>query len=310
MGKRKRKKTDSKRVTYIFGKGLRGRRSKRKKTDWKTLLTVFGTVAGLGIVGYCLVFLLNYASGVNPVKDKTGLLELVGTPSWLNEELKTKILKAACAGGEDLKLDGDSAKSIQQNIEKSAWLYDVRVQTTSKSFLISGKWRKPIAKIRSGLLNFYLDSKMAVLDHVAIDDLVIIEITGFNLRGGIIRPGQILEAKDVSAAVLIIDSLDKMDSKVTADKPLLGEISRIDVRNYDGRRRRKDPHIVLYTTDDQQIHWGAEIGKWSQNFECNDKEKLGKLYSYYKERGTLLGGAKYINLSEPENTMPLPIDRY
>jgi hypothetical protein len=267
-------------------------------------------VAGLSLVGYSLIFLLNYAITVNPVKDKTGLLELAGTPSWLNEELKTKILKAACAGGEDLKLDENSAKSIQQNIEKSAWLYDVRVQTTSKSFLISGKWRKPIAKLRSGLLNFYLDADMAVLDHVLIDDLEIIEITGFKRLGWTLHPGVVLDSKDISAAVSIIDSLGKMDSKVTPNKPLLGEISRIDVRNYDGRRRRREPHIVLYTTDDTQIQWGAEIGKWSQNLECSDKDKLGKLYSFYEEHGTLLGDAKYINLREPENTMPLPIDRY
>ncbi|MHC4636253.1 MAG: cell division protein FtsQ/DivIB [Planctomycetota bacterium] len=310
MGKRKKKKTDSKRITYIFGKGKHGRKSKRKKTDWKTLFTVFGTVVGLGLVGYGLIFLLTYPSRVSPVKDNTGPLELVGTPTWLNEELKTKILKAACAGGEDLKLDEDSAKSIQQNLEKSVWLYDVRVQTTSKSFLISGKWRTPIAKIRSGLLDFYIDADMTVLDHVVIEDLEIIEITDFNRLGRTIRPGHILESRDISAAVLIIDSLSKMDIKVAADKPLLGEISRIDVRNYNGRRRRKEPHIVLYTIDDTQIQWGAEIGKWSQNFECSDKEKLGKLYSHYKEYGTLLGDAKFINLREPENRIPLPIDRF
>jgi hypothetical protein len=37
---------------------------------------------------------------------------------------------------------------------------------------------------------------------------------------------------------------------------------------------------------------------------------LAKLYSYYEEFGTLLGGAKYINLRDPQETIPRPTDKY
>ena len=84
--------------------------------------------------------------------------------------------------------------------------------------------------------------------------------------------------------------LDKMDSLVTPGKPLLFEIDSIDVRNFNGRRSRSKPHIVLYTKDNAEIVWGAEIGTWQRYMEATDEDKLAKLYSHYEEFGTLLNG--------------------
>ena len=55
---------------------------------------------------------------------------------------------------------------------------------------------------------------------------------------------------------------------------------------------------------------GAAVGKWQQHLESTDEQKLAKLYAYYKEFGTLSGGAKYINLRDPKHNIPLPIDKY
>ena len=44
--------------------------------------------------------------------------------------------------------------------------------------------------------------------------------------------------------------------------------------------------------------------------EATDEDKLAKLYGYYEEFGTLLKGAKYINLRDPRDKIPLPIDKY
>jgi len=43
--------------------------------------------------------------------------------------------------------------------------------------------------------------------------------------------------------------MNRMDKSFTPDKPLLFEIDRIDVRNFNGRRDKGEPHIVLYTKD-------------------------------------------------------------
>ena len=101
-----------------------------------------------------------------------------------------------------------------------------------------------------------------------------------------------------------------MDKSITPDKPLLSEIDRIDVSNFNGRQDGRKPHIVLYAKDNTEIMWGAAVGKWQQHLESTDEQKLAKLYGYYKDFGTLSGRAKYINLRDPKDKIPLPIDRY
>jgi hypothetical protein len=49
---------------------------------------------------------------------------------------------------------------------------------------------------------------------------------------------------------------------------------------------------------------------WGQHLEATDEDKLAKLYGYYKEYGSLMGRAKYINLRDPQDKIPLPIDKY
>jgi len=66
----------------------------------------------------------------------------------------------------------------------------------------------------------------------------------------------------------------------------------------------------LYAKDNTEIIWGAEVGKWQRYLESTDEQKLANLYSYYKEYGTLLNSAKYINLRDPQDNIPLPIDKY
>jgi len=101
-----------------------------------------------------------------------------------------------------------------------------------------------------------------------------------------------------------------MDRALVPDKPLLYEIDRINVSNFNGRQNKHRPHIVLYSRDNTEIMWGAEVGQWQRHLESTDEQKLAKLYSYYKEFGTLSGGVKYINLRDPRDKIPLPIDKY
>ena len=77
--------------------------------------------------------------------------------------------------------------------------------------------------------------------------------------------------------------------------------------NFQGRRNRSKPHIVLTTKDDTPIHWGAELGAWGKYLEQSDEKNLAALYTFYKDCGTLLGGeAKYINLRDSRHEIPRP----
>ena len=101
-----------------------------------------------------------------------------------------------------------------------------------------------------------------------------------------------------------------MDKEITPTKPLLREIASIDMENYNGRKSRSRPHIVLFTRDNTEIQWGAELGAWQKYLESTDEQKLAKLYGYYQANNTLSAGVKYINLRDPRDNIPLPIDRY
>jgi hypothetical protein len=200
---------------------------------------------------------------------------------------------------------------VQHNIETLvAWLRQVEVQVTHDTIRISGHWRKPLALIKRGLQSFYVDEELVVMDFVPMPSLPIVMVKGLSIAAKPPLPGDIWQGDDLAATVALLASLQKMDKLISPDKPLLEEIDRIDVSNFNGRQNNRFPHIVLYTKDNTEIIWGAEIGTWQRHLEATDEEKLAKLYAYYKEYGSLSGGVKYINLRDPQDNIPQPVDKY
>jgi len=155
-----------------------------------------------------------------------------------------------------------------------------------------------------------VDAELAVLDFVPMPHLPIVKITGLSLITKTPPPGEVWQRDDLTAAVAVLDLLDRRDQQDLSVKPLLYEIDSIDVSNFEGRKAARLPHIVLYAKDNTKIIWGAEVGMWHRHFEAKDEDKLANLYGFYEENGTLLNVAKYINLREPQDNIPLPIDKY
>ncbi|MFZ0033688.1 MAG: hypothetical protein WAK60_01695 [Sedimentisphaerales bacterium] len=305
MAGAKKTKDKTKRISFKLGTS---KKKSQRKTTYKSSLT--GILKTLAIVcvfvaaGVSLYFAERYVKSAKPAE--TGPIELVNIPKWVSSELKAKI--RAAAGGKTLKLDEEAAEVVAENLASVAWLDDMKIQTTHEQVLIEARWRKPLAMVKSGSQSFYVDDELVVLDFVPIPNLPIVKIEGLSAR--VPPPGEIWQSDDLDAAVTILTKLDQMDKSVTPDKPLLYEIDRIDVSNFNGRENNRLPHIVLYTKDDTEIIWGAEFGTWQRYLETTDEEKLAKLYAYYKEYGSLLGGVKYINLRDPRDNISQPIDKY
>jgi hypothetical protein len=311
--KRKSTKSKSKRIS------LKSPTSKRKKTKQRirlitSLISSFKIslmVCVLGGTAIGLLYLDKYRKETTPPMEGEVELELVDVPAWVNSELKQKALTAARGNLEVLRIDENAAGLVQQNIDRRfAWLDDVKVQTTHNALLIEGRWRKPMGLIKSGKRSFYVDAEQVVLDFVQMPGIPIVEITGLSAARNIPPLGEILEGEDLAAAITLLDQLERRDRIETTQKPLLSEIKRLDVSNFDGRKNRKLPHIVLYAQDDTPIIWGAKVGEWQRHLESTDEQKIAKLYSYYKEYGTLSGGVKHINLCDPLDDIPQPIDKY
>ncbi len=300
--KSKKKRAPHKRRTLKEKK----KRSARYRENLVGALRVFAGACVLGAMVVGLVCLNDYVRANSSIAD---VVEIVDPPSWLNQPLKDRIYEVA-AGGRRLSLSEDAARQVQQNIEESfAWLDEPGAQITHESICIEGRWRKPIALIKWGGESYLVDAELMVLDFVPMSKLPIVRIDGAAL---IASPtaGGVLQQGDVAAAVAVLSRLDKMDEIDVPDKPLLYEIDSIDVTNFRGRENRRAPHIILYAKDRTEIIWGAEIDAWSQHLEAPDEEKLAKLYGYYRQRGSLIAEAKYINLCDPQDRIPLPTDRY
>ena len=315
MARRKRKKSKTKRISFRPGSL---RKKKKQKTSWfgprliniLKVLAVICVLAGI-VVGF--FFLERYVKETSPVSDRTVHLELVDVPAWVSDQLKEEVRTAARGKGGDLRLDENAAALVEGNIKREiAWLDEdeVKVETTHDRLRIEGRWRRPLALVKSGLHKFYVDDKLVVLDFVPMPHLPIVKITGLPLITRAPPLGEAWQRDDLTAAVAVLDLLDRRDQEDPSVKPLLYEIDSIDVSNFEGRKAARLPHIVLYAKDNTKIIWGAEVGKWQRYLESTDEQKLAKLYSYYKEYGTLLNGAKYINLHDPQDNIPLPIDKY
>jgi hypothetical protein len=308
-----RKKIKPKKISFKFS-GLTKR--KRKRTSWFdpsliTILKVLVVVCILCGIVIGLMSLEKYVKETIPVQQGSGELVLADVPLWVSDELKEKVYTIATAKGVNVALDDEAVSSMQRNIEEMIpWLDEVKVKAPHNILRVEARWRKPIALVKSGTIKFYVDAEQVVLDYMEMPNLPIVEIKGLPPVAKIPPLGEVWQRDDLAAAVMILNRLDQMDRTLTPDKPLLYEIDRIDVRNFNGRLNNRLAHIILYSNDDSQIIWGAEFGKWQRHLESTDEEKIAKLYSYYKDYGSLSGGARYINLRDPRDKIPLPIDKY
>jgi hypothetical protein len=210
-----------------------------------------------------------------------------------------------------LHIDDHTARRVQQNIEQNfAWVKEAAVRTTASEVMIEAIWRKPVVLIRSGTKKYYLDADKVVLDYVELSGPELLTVKGVRSGSGGFVAGRVCEFSDAAAAVAIVECFNDMDAELTPEKPLIEQIDRIDVSNFNGRHNSRASHILIYTRDNTEIRWGSAIGQWQRNMESTDQEKLAKLYYHYKRNGNSLDGARYINLCDPTERVPQPIDGF
>jgi hypothetical protein len=276
--------------------------------NWKRPLVIAGVCVALVAVGVGLWLLERYLHTVRQAG--WGPLALEDPPAWVEESLPLQEKVVAAAGSAYLPLQEDVARALAANLSAVAWLADVQVRVTPTDVRIRAYWRRPVAMLEMGTMRFYVDQDLVVLDYVDLPHLGIKRVTGVQWPQ-VPSLGEVLNGDDLKEAIDVLALLECMDVRTTPGRPLLSEIESIDVSNFQGRKNAKDPHVVLFAKDGiTQINWGAEIGTWAKHLEARDEQKLGRLYSYYKVYGTLMGEAKYIELREPLGEVPSPIDQY
>jgi hypothetical protein len=304
------KKIKSKRITLARSGQKKSRKSFFNRQNLKFILIVAIVLFSFVTISVVFIILERFAGQKTKVSQSSLVPKIIDAPDWISDSLKEKTIIAAQMGIQDEPDIKKAAEASQQNITSAiSWLEKVSVQITHENILISGSWRKPIGLLKSGLKTFYIDKNMYIMDYIESPKLNTVRIDGLRFVTSL-RSGKLWQADDAAAAIELLVRLDKMDTSLFPDKPLLAEIESIDMSNYNGRENTNAPHIILYTKDKTEIIWGAETGTWQRHLEATDEEKLTNLYAYYKEYGTLIGGAKYINLQYSQQQLTLPVDKY
>jgi hypothetical protein len=285
-------------------KGNRRAREKRlaaiRNWNWVAIVKVAAAICFLAASGAFLRYAEGYVSSVAPAQE--GGLILVGVPEWVKWDLQNRV--AQVAGGTRFPLTEETASVLARNLAPMPWIHDIGVRVTHDSVRISAQWRKPVVRIeiRETSSQIYVDRDLVVMDYMPMPHLPIVEARGVSLNV-VPPPGQTFDQGDLAEAVKLALLLNRVDAA------LLEQIASIEVSNYKGRKNAREPHIVLRSKEDAQIIYGAEIGEYAKFLEASDQEKIAKLYTYYKEFGSLGAGVKYINLRNPQDRVHLPIDR-
>lgn len=283
----------------------KGTAAARKHTLFTTVKVtlVMGLLVGAGA---SLRYAEVYVKATHPTVE--GTLTLLEVPSWVNWDLRQRVIVAA--GGNRLPIKEETADMVARNLARVSWLTDVSVDVTSDAVLVKARWRRPVALLEKGSEKFYVDKDLYALDYMNMTDLPIVEVKGVSMSFPPV-PGRRIDCNDLATAVKLIDLLYAMDVKYYASKnPILERIAQVDVSNFKGRKNRHEPHVMLNSKDGAQILWGAELGDWAMYLEAKDDEKLAKLYAHFHEYGSLGNGIKYIDLRNPHDYVPQPIDRY
>jgi len=297
--------------TKVSFKPGRQKRKKRTKTHLApSLVPVLKLLAAVVVIAAAVIGLLTIEKRLTESPQQAAYIELIGVPEWASEQLQQRVSDAALANGQDLRLDEDAAVAIQNNIASLVpWLAEPKVHVTHNSIQIRGRWRTPLAIVSHRQKEFYISSDLVVLDYVPIPELHFVRLTGLKPPTGNPKPGDTWQGDDLAAALVILTRIERMDYALMLEKPLLHEIDSVDVGNFEGRKSTRQPHVLLYSKEKTQIIWGAELGAWARHLEATDEEKLAKLFAYYEEYGTF-SGVKYINLRDPQQYVPLPVDKY
>lgn len=305
MARKKKKVSIRERIS-----AWRGRRTKKQVEARKRTLIAAIKVAAVMCLFVAGGAFLRYAEGyvgtAKPVGQAT--LDLLDVPGWVNWDLRTKVIGAA--GGSQFPIVEDTAEVVAKNLAPMSYLDDVRVEVTHEAVRVKARWRRPVALIQRGPAKFYVDADLVVLDYMPMAHLPIVEIEGVGTNFTPPAPGTAFDQADLAAAVRLIVALNRMDTEVSPRHPLLQQIASVDVNNYNGRKNHGKPHIVLHAKDGTELLWGAELGEWAKLLEATDEQKLAKLYVHYAQFPALSTGGKYVNLYDPQDKIPQPIDKY
>jgi len=323
--KHRKPKLSKSRWYWPFGSREKSSRSKRP-SEFAPRLRIAAITIGLPLITASLavgfIYMEKYVQACDAANPRYGTVIFENIPDWALTQPVRETFKEVL-GQSQFPLNRTSARLVEERLSKLSWLYNIQARTDDDNIYVRTSCRTPSAVIKTAKGQFYLaipatddplgssgaENTLVVLDYLPLSKLNLLEITDAETHN-MPSPGKNWLAEDAAAALTLIKALEEMDSRLCLEKPLINEITSVNVANFAGRKYPNDskkPRIIILLKDGIEVFWGAAFGQAGAVLEANETEKLSKLYTFYREHNyTLQGSAKYIELRNPQTGIPRP----
>ena len=290
MAKRKRKKTSKTNmmaacrqyagdVLAVFQWSRAGR--------YLTLALIW-LVLGGGFAGG-FAYLDRYVHQIARQRKLSLTVGLVDRPAWASDQLVEQVCLSTGIHCDDFLLDDNLPEKWADNLKANPWVKELRYlrKRYDGQLEIDCELRHPIASVVKGSKVYYLDAEGVVLPAVRLagDQAHLVRLRGTNFE--LPEAGRAVSSPALLAGIELLSLIRRVDEQLPWKERVWDELAVLDVANYRGRLNNAEAHLTLYTTNDTEIRWGAEVGQYLAQYEAPDRIKLRWIYQHKKLNGSL-----------------------
>jgi len=287
-----------------FGAMDKDRRRAGLKTGGFVVIAA-GLIAG-GILA--MQSLERYVANIAGQRQVALQVQFLNPPEWMSDSLIQEICDSTGIRSDDFLLDKVLPERWAKNLAGNPWVSKVNLVHRNYRGIVAldCELRRPVAQIRQADGIYYLDEKGVVLPPAELigSEEHLVELRGDTVR--LPKPGKAVESLPLLAGLHVLTMIRQVDEALPEDQRLWNELAIMDVSNYEGRVDPRRAHLMLYTTNETEVRWGAAVGQSRGYAEASPKEKLRYLYIKHRQEGSL-NSYRYVDLRDEGNRWSDPL---
>lgn len=271
-------------------------------------LQVAGAAAFVGLLVYGISFSRRYADSHGLTPTTPPKVVFTDPPSWMNDQLRTRLETVATPVVSRSSLDGSVVKDVATVLAAEPWVKTVKQvrrvygEQAGDTLQIDCEFRAPVALVQDDAWFWMVDAEGVKLPERFMKGELAKVANGQGLLGMQLRvitgvhqsapqAGEHWIGEDLAAGLEL--------AKLFHDKPYMNDVAMIDVSAIDppgtatGRRRNE---VTLITKFNTQIRWGEPLMRTAFSVDVPVAQKMLTLERLYKEYGRLDAGRPWIEI--------------
>ncbi len=285
---------------------------------WKYALHGLAAISFATIVGMGINYSRDYADRSVLTPTSAIAVQLVNPPTWMNEELRQRIVQIATPVTAKSSLDHDQVKEIAQILSAEPWVKKVnqirRVygKQPGDTLEVDCDFRAPVALVQDQGWFWMVDADgvklperftKEELSKVAIgrglEKIQLRVVTG--VHDAAPQAGEKWNGRDLEAGIEL--------ARLFFNKPYMNDVAMIDVSGVDPinpQAAGAKNEVVLHTRYNTQIRWGSAIPKSGFSVEVSAAQKLATLEQLWNDYQRLDAGKPWIEIRYDRVVYPDP----